>query len=38
MIHQTNLMFEARKATIDVEVLNLTELGEKYWVENCLRW
>ena len=28
LINQTNLMLEARKATINVEVLNLTELGE----------
>ena len=28
LIHQTNLVLEAREATIDVEVMNLTELGE----------
>ena len=28
LIHQTNLMHEARKATIDAKVLNMTELGE----------
>ena len=28
LIHETNLLLEARKAIIDVEVLNLTDLGE----------
>jgi len=28
LIHQINLVFEAQKATTDVEVLNLTDHGE----------
>jgi len=28
LIHQTNLVLEAQKVTMDVEVLNLTDLGK----------